>query len=254
MQQQRIRGVRCPRQSQSPSTIINRIETIRPGTLVVLWCRVSSGLQNVSGNNADQEADLRAAVEARGGIIVDLVAHAGRIVDAEAVLYRAANLAAQHGAVLLAESTSRFIRHPRYHPKLRPHLMPTSVGLLELRWVCGDVPLVTLLDPDATWQQERAHQSKRGQRRKGKPGGRPAQTRPGDKKAFRLRSLPKVRWMRYIGMSNRAIARGLGTDDRNVRRWGAAFLQYKLAGEGDKPCENKGKRARRVTPAAAKPL
>ncbi len=232
-----IRRPRRQRRHDRPSTYINNIETIRPGTPVVLWCRVSSGLQNANGNNADQEAELRAAVAERGGIIIAVMTYAGRVDKAEAELFRATNMAAENGAVLLAESTSRFIRHPRYHPKLRPHLMPTTLGLRDLRWVCGDVPLVTQLDPDATWQEERAHQSKRGQRRKGKPGGRQAKKRPGYKKEFRLRSIPKVRWMRYVKMSNRAIARALKTDEKNIRRWGAAFLPYRPPGEGDSPHE-----------------
>ena len=237
---QRKRGIRRPKRQHThvtPSTYIQTLETIRPGTLVVLWCRVSSGLQNATGNNADQEADLRAAVAARGGTVVAVVTYAGRVVDADAALYRAANVAAEAGAVLLAESTSRFIRHYRYHPKLRPHLTPTANALRDLRWLCGGVPLVTLLDPDAMWRDERAHQSKRGQRRKGKTGGRPAKKRHGYKKAFRLRSIPKVQWMIYVGMSNRAIARGLGTDERNVRRWGAALLPYRAPGKGGAPRE-----------------
>ena len=237
---QRKRGVRRPKRQRThvtPSTYIQTFETIRPGTLVVLWCRVSSDLQNVSGNNDDQEADLRAAVEARGGAVVAVVTYAGPVVDADAALYRAANVAAQAGAVLLAETTSRFIRHHDYHPKLRPHLTPTANGLRDLRWLCGDVPLVTLLDPDATWRDERAHQSKRGQRRKGKTGGRPTKKRPGYKKAFRLRSIPKVRWMQIVGMSDRAIARALGTDKRNVGRWGGAFLSDRAPCEGDAPRE-----------------
>ena len=235
---QRKRGRRRSRRQRKqyrPSTYINNIYTIQPGTPVVLWCRVSSGAQSATGNNADQEAVLRAAVESRGGTVVGVVAHAGRIADADDVLCRATNLAAQNGAVLLAESTSRFIRHPHYHQNLRPHLMPTAVGLRDLRWLCGDVVLVTLLDPDATWQEERAYQSKRGQRRKGKPGGRPTKPKPGYKKLRRLQALPKVRWMKWVGMSNRAIAKSLATNEKNVRRWGAAFLRYERPGEGDLP-------------------
>lgn len=147
---QRKRGKRRPRRQREyvrPSTYIHGIETIRSGTPVVLWCRVSSGPQDTTGNNANQAAELRAAVASRGGTLVGVVAHAGRIADADTALFRAANIAVRHGAVLLAESTSRFIRHHRYHPKLRPHFMPTGVGLRELRWVCGDVLLVTLLNP-----------------------------------------------------------------------------------------------------------
>lgn len=132
--------------TQRASTYIRPIETIQPGTPVVLWCRVSSGPQDANGNNDDQKADLGAAVEARGGNVVGVRAYAGKASEAVAALYNAANEADRAGAVLLAESTSRFARHPRYHPKLRPRLVPGLQELSDLRWVCGDVPLVTLLD------------------------------------------------------------------------------------------------------------
>ncbi len=202
--QRQGRNARRPRSRFRPSTWINSIEEIRPGSFVLLWCRVSSGLQCATGNNADKEAELRAATMARGGVAIEVVAHAGRIADG--ALCRVAALAARHGAVLLAESTSRFIR-----------------------WVCGDVPLVTLLDPDATWRDERAHQSKRGQRRKGKPGGGPTKSWPGYKRVFRLRLMPKVRWMKYAWMRDRAIARALVTDKRNVGRWGGALFAVRTS-------------------------
>ncbi len=162
-----------------PSTYIRPIDTIMPGNKVRLWCRVSSGAQDASGNNTDQEADMRAAVEARGGSVVDVDAYAGRISDADASLYEVANRADREGSVLLAECTSRFARHADYHPKHRPHLVAGASALRNLRWICGEVPLVTLLDPDATWKEERSHQSKRGQRRKKRRGGRPHRPKPG---------------------------------------------------------------------------
>jgi len=207
-----------------PSTYIRPFSTIHPSSKVVLWCRVSSGLQNTNGNNNDQEAELRAAVQARGGIVVGVESFAGRFYDADAWLYKAANHAAKAGAVLLAESTSRFARHPNYHPKLRPHLVAGAIELRNLQWVCGNVTLVTLHHPDTTWQEERSYQSKRGQQRKGNHGGRPRSHKPGYKKQRRLQALPKVRWMKSVGMSNRAIARALGTDEKNVRQWAAAIF------------------------------
>ncbi len=224
---QRKRGIRRPRRqhkSNLPSTYIHDIETIQPGTKVVIWCRVSKCQQKSRGNNADQETDLHTAVEARGGTVVDVVLWVGRASNgnADAGLYDAANRAARAGAVLLAESTSRYARHPRYHSQHRPHLVAGMIALRDLRWVCGDVMLVTLLDPDATWKEERAHQSKRGQRRKGNTGGRP--NKPCYKKRRRERLLPQVRQLYDEGMSYRAIARTVGTHERNVRRWVRRFL------------------------------
>ena len=220
---ERKRGIRRPRRRvkhHRPSTYIRHIdEVVKHGSRVVLWCRVSSGLQNANGNNDDQEAELRAAVGARGGTVVGVVPHEGRVVDADAGLYQAANLAAQTGAALLAESTSRFARHPHYHPKLRPHLTPTANALRDLRWLCGGVPLVTLHDPDATWQEERSHQSKRGQWRKGKRGGRPAKRIPGYKKRQRRMKLSKVFWLSKVGFSVRETAAMLDEYPNQIQRW-----------------------------------
>lgn len=219
----RRRGVRRPRRQRKvdhPSTYIRHIdEVVKHGTRVVLWCRVSSRLQNANKNNADQEAELREAVEKRGGTVVDTVPHEGRVVDADAELYQAANLAARKGAVLLAESTSRFARHPHYLPKVRPHLTPTATGLRDLRWVCGEVSLVTLHAPDITYKEERGHQTKRGQRRKGKPGGRPTKKTPGYKKRQGHIDRSKVFWLWMLGFSVRRIGSLLGKHPNQIQRW-----------------------------------
>ena len=230
----RRRGKRCPkgqRKGHWPSIYIRSFGAIQPGDKVVLWLRVSSGLQNASGSNTDQKVELRAVVEARGATVVAVVRFTGPAKEAEADLFEASKSAAEAGAMLLAESTSRFARHPNYHPKHRPHLVPGLQELSDLSWVCGDVPLVTLHDPDITWRDERALQSKRGQRQKGNRGGRPTKRTPGYKKRRRERLLPEVRRLMREGMSYRAIARTLETDERNVRRWVRRFSRDGRANE-----------------------
>ena len=202
-----------------PSTYIRPLDAIRPDDKVVVWCRVSSGPQDTNGNNDDQEAELRAAVEARGGTVVRVEHFAGRASEADAPLYRAANRAGQAGAVLLAESTSRFTRHPKYHPRRRPHLVAGASELRGLRWVCGDVTLVTLHDPDTTWRQDRALQSKRGQRQEGNKGGRPTKREPGYKKRRRHIMLSKVFWLSKLGFSVRDIAARVKQHPTQIQRW-----------------------------------
>ena len=74
----RRRGIRQPNRNEPlfarcrASTYIRPIEAIQPGDKVWLWCRVSKGQQNASGNNKDQEAALRADVKKQGGIVVGL--------------------------------------------------------------------------------------------------------------------------------------------------------------------------------------
>ena len=220
----RRRGRRRPkgqRKGHQPSIYIRSFGAIQPGDKVILWCRVSGGPQGTNGNNADQEVEMRAAVEARGANVTSVEHYIGRASgDAwHAWLCRVANKAEREGAVLLAESTSRFVRHPEYHPKHNPHLAPGLQELSDLRWVCGDVTLVTLHDPDITWKDERALQSKRGQRQKGNRGGRPTKRTPGYKKHRRRMMLSKVFWLSKVRFSVRGIAVMLNQHPTQIQRW-----------------------------------
>lgn len=217
----RNRGRRGPRgqnKANRASSHIQWIESIIPGTKVVLWCRVSGRLQKARGNNADQERALRAEAKKRGLEIVGVRSYVGNTANAEAELYHAANLAANAGAILLAESSSRFARNPNFTPP-RPHLVAGFMEWADLRWVCGGITLVTLLHPDATWQDERAYQSKRGQEQKDNAGGRPPKAQPGYKK--RRRAVMKDKVLRCVrrGLSVRATARLLNEHPTQIQRW-----------------------------------
>ena len=61
----------------------------------------------------------------------------------------------------------------------------------ELRRITLGVPLVTLHNPDASPEDERSYQTKRGQEAKGS-GGRPRDKKPGHKTRERKEKLPKV--------------------------------------------------------------
>jgi DNA invertase Pin-like site-specific DNA recombinase len=216
------RGIRRPRgqhPSNLPSTYIHPIEAITPGMKVILVCRVSSGFQSSKGNNDDQEAVLRAALKARGATVEGVKRLVGRAWEVQAELYEAANEASQIDAVLLAESTNRLVRPPRYHPKDRPYLVAGANELCDLPWVCGDVKLVTLLPPDTHWKEERAFQIKRGQQQKDHRGGRPGPRRPGYKKQQRETMLSKVFWFSKVGFSVRRIANLLKQHPTQIQRW-----------------------------------
>lgn len=208
-----------------PGTYIDDISAITAATLVWLWCRVSTKWQAERGNLEDQEAALRAAVADFGGTVVGVTRYTGRAWEAEAALYKAATCAARAGAVLLAESTSRFARHPDYHPKLRPHLVAGEDELRNLRFVCGEVTLVTMHPPDDTSGEERGHQSARGQHHKGNKGGRPRKkepedTSPGHKKRRLPMMLSKTFWFTFVaGLSVRDAADMLGEHHNQIQRW-----------------------------------
>ncbi len=215
------------------STCIRDFDEIQPGDKVVLCCRVSWCDQRRNGNDADQAADLENRVVRRGAEVVGVVRHVGRGDRPWLWLLEAAVTANEHGAKLVAESTSRFIRHPEYHSSQRPQLQPRAADLEWLRFCTQGVTLTTVLHPDSSWTQERAHQAARGQRRKKDKGGRPRKAKPAYKKRRRLELLPEVKRLKLQGLSNREIGRRLGTDEKNVRRWGAAFLRHETPRDAD---------------------
>lgn len=126
--------------------------------------------------------------------------------------------AREHGLTLVAESLNRLCRHPGYHSKDYPRLRPRYTDLDYMRYFLGDdVPLATLVPPDASYEQEHAALSERGKRWKLAPPGT-----PGRIKARRATRKPIARALNEkCGMSYRVIARalGLGLSHNTVRRW-----------------------------------
>jgi len=157
----RKRGTRRPRnqrEAHRPDNYLGHIdEIITAGTLVVLWCRVSTEQQRY--HLVGQEVDLRAAAENRGGTVVAVVQCVSNATRALPKLCEAARLAEEHQAVILAESTSRYARPRRYHPGLRPRLTAGIVELSDVRWVSMGVKLATLVPPQAA---DREQQTRRG--------------------------------------------------------------------------------------------
>ena len=229
---ERRKGRHAPRLRRcKPGTYISSIDAaVQPGTRVVPWCRVSGPRQAARGNNGDQEAELRAAVEARGGVVLLPAHHAiGPAGACLADLHAAARAAAAASAVLLATDTSRLARHPAYNPKeqgkKKTYQRPGLSALRAVQFACGGVQVATLHPPDASPAEVRGTQTRRGQQQKGRKGGRPRKQRPGYKLLRRLAALPKVRTMKREGMSNREIAEALNVPRRTVDRWVGHFLR-----------------------------
>ena len=88
----------------------------------------------------------------------------------------------------------------------------------KLRRITLGVPLVTLHNPDASPEDERSYQTKRGQEAKGS-GGRPRDKKPGHKTRERKEKLPKVSKLTKEGRSVREIARKLNISKSTVERW-----------------------------------
>jgi hypothetical protein len=86
---------------------------------------------------------------------------------------RAAARAKDEGAVLLAESTCRFLRAANYNHKTNRNAKPTTQDFRDLLRLTGNVTLATRLHPDASQHKVRSRQTKRGHKTQGQKGGRP---------------------------------------------------------------------------------
>jgi hypothetical protein len=187
---------------------------IQPGDRVILVCRVSAREQQYRGNDMDQESNLSQWVQQLGAIVIKVV----RVTTSGQHpfwLLKAVQLARQFNAKLVAETTDRFIRHPAYHSEKSPNFQARESDLKELQFVTSGILLVTMVHPDATPEQVRSYQRKRGQRMKNAKGGRPE--RP---KNRRERLFEPVRKMRLAGASLGEIAKHYGFRNRStVARW-----------------------------------
>ncbi len=192
--------------------------SVTPGDLIVLALRKSGRERGF--NLDDAESNLRRAVESKGGVVVEVVRHVGSGFYPFWVA-RAAAISKQHGATLLAESTDRFIRHPGYHSNDFADAQAREVELLELERDADGVRLMTHLHPDATPREVRSYQSKRGQREKGRMGGRPINRTPGYKKKRQQEKIGLVLWLHRRGWSIRRIAaeRMVGVPKSTVSEW-----------------------------------
>ncbi|MBL7186678.1 MAG: recombinase family protein [Phycisphaerae bacterium] len=188
------------------SNFIRHVDVLRgeqPHLKAVLTARVSERFQDHKGNLDGQLSRLRKFAHENGITIVGEYKWVGsgswkEPGDREA----AADLAIPQGAVLLAESTDRFIRSVYFNTKENPSVQPTDAEYQDLRNATKGVILATVLHPDTHWKEVRSYQTKRGQQTKGNKGGRlKKKPRPGYKKERRLEQLPHVLRLRSKGAS-----------------------------------------------------
>lgn len=203
---------------------VNEQFAIKPGDKVVLLARVSSHEQGKAGNLVGQETHLPQAVEAAGGVVVDVVSveWSGRGREWWDHLWAAAEVARKHGAILLAATTDRLIRHSLYrsdHPD-KCRMQATEDDLRELAAATRGVRVMTFLHPDATPEECRSLLIRWGRDVKGNKGGRPPKEDrgPGWKKRRRERLRPQVLAMKGT-MSMGEIAEALGVHKGTIQTW-----------------------------------
>lgn len=218
------------------------------GRLVVLYCRESSCKQQARGNLKIQIDHMVETVEALGCriakhedgehcifkevVTADIRAvydnSPGRKIRRQ--LERAIDCARHHGAVLVAYSRDRLLRHSGYNGTNETD-EPTIWELKLFEELADGVTVATILDPDTPSGVVRGFQIKLGQAKKSK-GGRPPK-HASERKSYnarrkRLRTIVKVLYLQ--GWSLRPIMKwvnGLPNDlaplsHETVRRWGKA--------------------------------
>ena len=126
-------------------------------------------------------------------------------------------------AIVVAESVARFIRNIEYNSVTNWNAKPTVADYNRLQLETDGVKLATLINPDATPEEIRSYETKRGKKSKGNPGGRPKKCSPGYKKRERQKFLPIV-LERYKQNKNIAvISRSVNLKYDTVYSWIVKF-------------------------------
>jgi DNA invertase Pin-like site-specific DNA recombinase len=207
------------------SNYIGYAETdLRPGDKVVVAARVSGRTQKRSRNLNNAVAALIAKAERLG---CDVVSVQRKVASGKDSIWLAPAVgkAQEYGAKILAETTDRLKRHQDYHSVKCPDARITEWDLQMLALETEGVRMVTLLHPDATPKEVRSYQRKRGQAQKGKKGGRPKVTPPGEMVARRKRHKEEIIKLNAAGHGSREIARRLNVPESTVRRWVRHFCR-----------------------------
>lgn len=189
---------------------------------VVLWCRVSAhGAQKRRENVRDQEKFLRRISKELGLTVIACFrcTESGWDLD-NPVLAGAIRYARLNDAVLLAESTDRFLRSRDYKTEKNfNNAIPTVAQLAELSRQAAGVTLATYLDPDASPKEVRSFQRKRSQWAKGNKGGRPPKKIPGLKKLIRETLLPRALELLHARFTYREISAELNISVSTLQGW-----------------------------------
>lgn len=193
---------------------------------LVLYCRVSRCWQKKKGNLREQKKYLKKWIsyyEKKYGVKIIVVAIFVEVASGwsndRKQLVMAAKKAKSHRAILLAESTCRFIRSRNYHPFLNSDILPTISEYESLVKATKGVKLATIMPPNTPWKKVKAYHTKRGQRSKNRRGGRPVIKNSGYKKQCRLDNLKPVLRLHSKSLSLGNISKKTGIPKSTVADW-----------------------------------
>jgi hypothetical protein len=187
-------------------------------TRVVIYGRASTIGQVTS--IPQQLSELLAAVDFYGLTIVGRFkeecsgAWYGRSRLGQAIV--AANL---RDAFVLADNSTRILRHENFHSRLRPSLRASDSQWDDLKCFAGPVRIATIADPALANSAIRSGEIRRGHSYSGNQGGRPAKSESRQCKEEREAKLPTALKLFEEGLSKRAIAASIGVPKSTVHDW-----------------------------------
>jgi len=196
-----------------------------PNVPFVLVARVSSRDQHRKGQIRPQCWNLYESAINSGAKIIKVFEEVGSGSEevANRLIMVAAKCAKWEGACLLVESVARLLRSPKYS-FFNQDQQPTDA---ELKAVVTelDVPISTLLHPDASPEETRAFETMRGLRYSKAKSGRPRKRLPGYKRKIRDELHPIVMKLHNAGESYRKIEAKTGIKVSTARGWILAQLK-----------------------------
>lgn len=200
-----------------PSAVVKKLEVV-PGQEYIAISRVSSRQQKLNGDLDDQDWYVTKHITDRGGKVIDHVKHLGKGPNLE-WLKEASNIALNRRAILVAESTDRYVRHPdAYQGRKNQRLLPRTEDIERLRKMLNGAKATTILNPEAEIEEVWAHQHNRGIEAK-RINGRNKDKYNGYKNDIRNEKLSRAIWLRNKGRSIQQIANKLGEKKPTIQKW-----------------------------------
>ncbi|MFT3784331.1 MAG: recombinase family protein [Nibricoccus sp.] len=184
---------------------------IDPNELVVIYCRASTYAQDWRGTLDKQSRNLRRILRRAGFRVVAIYREreSGWRDDRDG-LAAAVQHAKRVGAVLMVESTARLLRSAFYDPVHHPDQQPLRGEWELLADELRGVTAATIVHPDASQDQIRAYETKRGFLRP---------VRSGELKDRRQNLEAHFLKLVRVGASQRDLEMELGVPRSTVRGW-----------------------------------
>jgi hypothetical protein len=198
-----------------PLRITKSIDQLQPKSLVCLLERESYETQGE--NLPDQDRNLRREMNTRGHTVVGVYPHRIRsgadIGELWNVADYARKLSKQYGRKVypVAESFDRVIRNKHFHSAKNRRAVPTFADVRYAQMMLRGEIIYTVESPTSTNEQQHGAHIKRGQRCKGRRGGRQLKKHtPGYRKKRLAKGLHKALKYRLVrGLSWRQIVKRL---------------------------------------------